>query len=105
MKIALKEWSEALVGLTPEQLTIALQHCKTTCEFPPSIAQFRKAALGIMPAEQAWLCRYTDTLASAAYEQCDSYLMKQLSEKEARARFIDAYELLADDLCRGNRNE
>lgn len=43
--IALSEWKEGLSGVLPESMTRAIEHCRSTLEWPPSIAEFRKLCL------------------------------------------------------------
>lgn len=47
------EWQLGLDGLSGEQIGRAIKHCRKHCAWPPSIAEFRKAATGGANAEQA----------------------------------------------------
>lgn len=37
------EWAEGLAGMGPKQIALALNVCRQESEWPPNIAQFRKA--------------------------------------------------------------
>ena len=43
---AIREWALGLVGLSGDQIAVALAKCRTDSEWPPSIAKFRKFAMG-----------------------------------------------------------
>ena len=68
-------WHEKTLRLSDEQLTKGIGWCEDNCDFPPSIAQFKKACLGIMSPERAWAARTSDPIAKRAYESCDSWTM------------------------------
>lgn len=42
----LQEWMVGLAGLSSDQIALALAKCRTDSDWPPSIAKFRKFALG-----------------------------------------------------------
>lgn len=98
---SMQKWLENTASLTDEQFSSAIAYCTNNCDFPPSIAQFKKAALGITSAERAWMMKDTDPLAKQAYARCDAFTMKLASEREARGMFIAAYENLTEELLRG----
>lgn len=52
---SVKEWYAATNDLSDDKIIKAFQEARKLCEFPPSIATFRKLALGILPAEVAFL--------------------------------------------------
>lgn len=44
MRLAAKEWEDALCGLSVEQMRHAINQCRDHLDWPPSIAQFLKYA-------------------------------------------------------------
>jgi len=51
---ALKSWTNSFSDLTDKQIFDAFEVLKNTEEFPPSIAKFRKTALGVQGADEAF---------------------------------------------------
>jgi surfactin synthase thioesterase subunit len=53
-------WIEALKDLEEEQVNAAIKKLSVTCEYAPTIAQFRKAALNIISSDAAYAeaCRW-----------------------------------------------
>lgn len=47
-----QEWAEGLAGMTADQMRAAIDHCRSTMKWAPSIAEFREAAKAGMTAEQ-----------------------------------------------------
>lgn len=47
-------WGEAMQDLEDEQINAAIKKLTVTCEFAPTIAQFRKAALNIISSDAAY---------------------------------------------------
>ena len=42
----MEEWGIGLAGLSGDQIALALEKCRAESDWPPSIAKFRKFALG-----------------------------------------------------------
>lgn len=97
-----KEWSELLTTLTSEQIEKAYSACKYKCEWFPSIAEFRNAALGILPASQAWILakngEYDNAIVERARKSISSWDWQNKDEKDLRRDFIDTYNLIVDRL-------
>lgn len=70
------EWAEGLDGLGGEQIKHGISHVRAHCEWPPSIAEFRKACLGGATPEQ---------LAFAARAQSDRPALPSRTWAESRA--------------------
>lgn len=47
LRLALKEWGDSLRGLNQDQIDMAVEQARYQCEWPPSIAEFLRLALGI----------------------------------------------------------
>ena len=45
-ELAIREWQQALGDLKPAQIRTAIDYCRDNLQWPPSIAEFRKAAHG-----------------------------------------------------------
>lgn len=52
-----QDWADGLAGMTPEQMRAAIDHCRNTMKWAPTIAEFRAASLGDMTAEQRVMAR------------------------------------------------
>lgn len=46
------EWAKGISGLTGEEIKAGIDHCRSHCVWPPSIAEFRQACKGGANAEQ-----------------------------------------------------
>lgn len=55
------EWAKGIEGLTGEEIKAGIDHCRSHCNWPPSIAEFRQACHGGANAEQrAYAARSRD---------------------------------------------
>ena len=99
----LKIWSKVIRDLTDQQINNALNETVSVSKFPPSPAQFREYALGIIPPDQAWVGIGQNSIAGQAYESIDSWFRKNASEKEVRVEFIAVYKNLCEKLLRGGK--
>lgn len=55
------EWAKGISGLTGEEIKAGIDHCRSHCVWPPSIAEFRQACKGGANAEQrAYAARSMD---------------------------------------------
>jgi len=95
-------WSEFLDKFTDEQITSGLEKCKSKYEWPPSMAEFRNAALNIIPSGRAWVLAKSDNCDDELILRCKqmigSWNWNNHSEEDVRREFIDTYNLLADEL-------
>lgn len=87
-----------LITLTDDQIKKALEKCKYTCEWAPSIAEFRNAALDIIPAGQAWILAKNNKCNNRLVNSCKaaikSWSWANKNEDELRREFIDVYNLM-----------
>ncbi len=75
------EWSEGLTGLNREQLERGLKRAREHCEWPPSIAEFRK------------LCDLsTESDEKAARLSAENFKLLQLDEAKIHWERIAGYE-------------
>lgn len=107
-----KEWQTALDGVENNQLAHAFEVCRNTFEWPPSIAEFKRIAMGVVDNDVAFkmaLARdFTNPAIESAYKKIGSWDFKHKSEKELRARFNKIYgnecnEILLKTVDKRNR--
>lgn len=61
MDMLRSEWAKGISGLTGEEIKAGIDHCRSHCVWPPSIAEFRQACHGGANAEQrAYAARSRD---------------------------------------------
>lgn len=96
------EWGKLLSTLTIEQIRQGIDYHKKNNEWFPSLAEFRKSALNILPPEQAWIL--------ARNENCNNEIIKKVKnsiqswdwehkeEKDLRREFINSYNLIVESL-------
>jgi hypothetical protein len=99
--MATKMWSKGLIDLTDEQIRKAVNKLSTTCEFAPTLAQFRKAAFGIIPARQAyrrWAGKDREGLIGVAGDCFTSWDLSHMSTKEIEETYISNYNCVVDDV-------
>jgi len=101
LKITTAIWKTATQNLTDEQMTAGIMKCCAIMDFPPSIAQFKRAALGIVSADRAYNLSQGDPVADHAWMLVDPWLKKTGSEKEVKSAFISIYNNLAEELLCG----
>jgi hypothetical protein len=94
-------WKRETNVLTDEQFTRGFDRCVNTLEFPPSIAQFKRAAYDILPVNQAYDLKETNRIAQEAWYDVDSWLKKTAPEKEVKAQFVAKYENLCEKILTG----
>ena len=97
----MQEWEDAIHDLGEHEIERGIKKCKYSCEFI-NISTFRKAALGIIAAEQAYGMINSDDLAAKAWSQIDSWVRKTSPEKDVKREFIANYNNLAEKLLIGN---
>lgn len=95
---SLEIWYARTADLTDEQISKAIVFCENNCDYPPSIATFKKAALGIVSVDRAWELRETDEIAKKAYAICDDFLMRTSSISDAKKIFAASYQNLSEQL-------
>lgn len=88
-----------LSALTDEQIKKGLDKCEHFCEWFPSIAEFRNAALNIISEDEAWFLAKNgredeNYLAKEAKKQIKSWDWDNLDEHTLRREFIACYKLL-----------
>jgi len=94
-------WSRGLYDLTDEQIMYALNHISTHSEFAPTLAQFRKAAFGIIPAKQAysrWRGGDRGGLIEQAGNCFTSWDLSHMTASEIEDKYIASYNCLVDDV-------
>lgn len=97
---ALQIWGRILRQLSNEQIDKAIQFCQKTYDYPPSHAQFIKAALNIPPFSWAYnnYRKPDHPFLKLVRQKLDGYLMNQCSEPDARRFYHDAYEATVYDV-------
>ena len=101
LELSLDVWSAAIADFTEDQITAAIQKCAVTLDYPPSIAKFRKCAIGIIEPEAAYTLRDTDNIAKMAWESIDAWTRRTGNEKDLKREFISIYKNLAEKLLAG----
>lgn len=92
----LKSWTQSFCDLTDEQIFKAFNILKNTEEFPPSIAKFRRRALGICSAEEAYSLAINNK--SEYRKLLSSWDWSHLSESECRRKFKASYVTHEDNM-------
>lgn len=93
------EWSTGLVGVSALVIKGALEYCKKSLEWPPSIAEFRKiceSGSGIPNSDEALNLavqrNFNHPIVLIAYEKVGSWAMKNDSSTQLKIKFQSAYE-------------
>lgn len=93
------EWSSGLDGIDVSLIKGCLENCKSTLEWPPSIAEFRKIC-----EQSSGLPSYQDALSLAirqefshpvvkmAYDKVGSWVMRNSKEVDLNSKFKTAYQ-------------
>jgi len=103
-EIALRHWQQILDELTPKQIDKACVKARSTLDWPPSIAQFKKMALGLMSATEAFEEAYNN--CGTYHDLLDSYTWITETESNLRKKFYAKYDLLLQDLlCNGDNQD
>jgi hypothetical protein len=121
LAIAYKTWSEAIKDLTDEQISYAFKRLSIFCQYPPTISEFRKCALKIVPCDQAFseaityhqclmngLSDFTGCSNKAvvqAYREITTWAWNNLDRYECRKLFKGFYELFTEKLLMGDENK
>jgi len=102
-EIALRHWQQILDDLTSEQINKACIKARSTLDWPPSIAEFKKMALGLMSSAEA----FEDAKSGGAYHDLlDSWTWRMETESNLRKKFYAKYDLLLQDLlCKGDNQD
>jgi len=102
-EIALRHWQQILDELTSEQINKACSKARSTLDWPPSIAQFKKMALGLMSVTEA----FEDAQCGGTYRGLlDSWTWRTDTESNLQKKFYAKYDLLLQDLlCRDNNDQ
>jgi hypothetical protein len=108
--VANRIWGEAIADLENTQIERAIKKLAYTCEWVPTVAQFRKAALNIVGADEAYYeaknNHKTDAVYSnpAIYHAAASIISwdwANLTEQELKSKFSGAYKFYVEKLLMG----
>lgn len=129
-QLALQEWSTATQDLTDEHFKEGLESAKMTLDYPPSIAQFRTLAMGLLDSEEAYelilLMREEESRNSTwgrdktekyiskvnspelkyvvvknAYKACSSVFNRDIPSSQQRITFYSAYKAEKSYILKG----
>lgn len=89
-------WTRSFCDLSDNEIIAAFEYLKNTEEFPPSIAKFRRSALGIVSKAQAFELAKDE--GHQLHKVLPSWDWKNLSESETRRRFTSKYMLHEDEM-------
>jgi hypothetical protein len=96
--MALAEWQTALQGIDEKSIREAVSHCKVTCEWPPSIAEFlsvceKKHGLPSEEDTYRFVLRreYPHEMIYEVFEMVGSWAFRNDSEKVLREKVKIAY--------------
>ena len=111
--IAVIEWSKSLEGLTEDQINKAHEKCKNTLEWCPSVSQFKRYALDIVPAAIAFENvltarrdgKYFTKLIEDSSKEISSWEWSSLKYADLKKRFTVIYENNSNELLCGNDRE
>jgi hypothetical protein len=96
--ITMELWGHATNRLTDEEMELGIRKSIALLDFPPSISQFKRFALDILPPEQAYNSIGINDLATKIWENLDSWLKRTGDEKDVKKAFIAAYNNLVEKL-------
>ena len=105
LELALLEWENVLSKLTNEQITMAIEACKNTLAFPPSISEFKKYALQIPPREAAYnlyTIKSGDSFTVKIKDKISSSHFKMMSFQDSRVYFFSIYDALVVEILTNN---
>lgn len=99
-------WARALAGLTDQQLAAGIGACVAEgAEFPPSAPRFRAMCLNIpsLAAVRSELRQGSEPTAfmRAVWKELDVFRYRQSHADQAGRMLRDAYELVRDQIMRG----
>jgi hypothetical protein len=98
--IAVYEWSQALLGVSEEQLSIAFTKARDSLDYPPSPAEIKKLVLGIVSRDKA----YSLALNKGKYKDLlDSWSWKNMNEADLKKKFYAVYENYVDEMLTNNQ--
>jgi len=92
-------WARGLSDLTDDEIKAAIKKLSVKCEFAPTLAQFRKAALGIVTPAQAyarWRAGDHEGLIGLA-ASFKSWEMENWTENAIKERFLANYACIVDE--------
>lgn len=92
-KLALKHWQQILDELTPNQINQACIKARATLDWPPSIAQFKKMALGILSAEQEFLLALDHNPQAKFRFLIRDYSWRSMETDKLRKEFYAKYDM------------
>lgn len=94
-----EEWLSGLLGIDISLIKGALDHCKITLEWPPSVAEFRRIceSLDGFPTLEKSLSSavrgdFFHPIIAMAYDKVGSWAMKNCKESELLLKFKIAYQ-------------
>jgi len=90
LQLATEEWLESLSDLSDEQIELAYKLARVTLKFPPTIAEFRELALGLVAAPQAFYL--ADTRQNVNFRKLlQSSDWNMLTQRDLQIKFYGAY--------------
>jgi len=102
-EIALRHWQQILDELTADQINKSCVKARSTLDWPPSIAEFKKMALGFMSTIEA----YEDAKNGGSYRYLiDDWVWRRETEANLQRKFYAKYDLLLQDLlCKSDNQD
>jgi hypothetical protein len=91
LKLALHEWSEALVDLTDQQIIKAFEKARISLKFPPCPAEMREFAFDIVTPAKAFALAQNEEREEYRQLLC-SWDWRNLQEKELKQKFYGVYD-------------
>lgn len=95
----IEEWNEGLADIEHMHIKDALQHCRLTFEWPPTLAEFRKIceqSAGIPTAEQAMQAAirrdFYHPIIKLAYDKIGSWDMRHDTQAALLKKFKTAHQ-------------
>jgi hypothetical protein len=99
--LALMHWQQMLDSLLPEQIATGLSVAIDKLDFPPSIAQFKKLALGLLSPNEAYQAALNGYRTYRRLINADDSYWKCYPDK-ARNEFYAAYDAYVSEVLQNN---
>lgn len=77
----ISEWAEGISGLTDEQLAKGVNAVRESCEWPPSIAEFRRLCTGGSDDSWRWAAYNQQKRKALPNKRCDKSIADAEREK------------------------
>jgi hypothetical protein len=101
LEVTLALWEHAIRDLSDDQIAQTLKYCIAILDYPPSISQFRKTALGVTSAEEAFCRKNVNSIAKQAFDSMDGFVKRNGTEKEVKEAFAISYKQIVEKLLIG----